>query len=354
MRLQCMSRIWRVVVLSMLGCMSASSWAQTYFYRVEESDQLGVIVYSLGHTSLWDQVGAVNFFKKSQQLADPNQIYAGSIFKLRESDIVFKDNVLRNGKWITFKKKISTRAEFAAMLALRPKTERRRNAGPLRIGVVKGSRQPQKLIRPANQFATQLYLGGGGFIARNSETTAGVQTQSLTGLQPMAQLKVISTATNWGSVSVDALAKKILNAPFEFPVNFDYRLQLLPRWSAVKNVRFAVSLSEVRHSYVGKVAGEDTAFDLRSRFAGLGVVIPQEKSWFELYVEKAFAGRVRPRGDGAGKSASGGYRVDTEYVFPLGGWYLIPGLNYYALSTNKDYRFNVIEGRLSFAREFTW
>jgi hypothetical protein len=348
-------RFLPTLLASAVLCWSVGARARTYFYRVEENDQLGVIVYSLGHTSLWDQVGAVNFFKDTQRLAEPNQIYAGSIFKIQESDIVFKDNVQRRGKWITFKKKIRTRAEFAAALALRPKAERRRSAGPLRIGVVKRSQQSQKLIRPANQFATQLYLGGGGFIARNAETAAGVRTESLTGLQPMAQVKGIFTATHWGSVSLDAMAKKILNAPFDFPVNFDYRLQLLPRWSAGKNLRFAVSLSEVRHSYVGKAASEDIAVDLRSRFAGLGVVIPQEKSWFELYVEKAFDGRVRPRGEGAGKSATGGYRVDTEYVSPFAGaWFLIPGLNYYALSTNNDYRFHVIEARLTFAREFTW
>lgn len=197
-----------------------------------------------------------------------------------------------------------------------------------------------------------LYPGVGFFTASNYEDDRGVKTSTFSGVQPMIQFKGIYSSDLFGSVSVDLMTKKIINSQFSFPINLDYRMQFVPKWNFTDTFRFALSLSTLKHSYVGKSSTVEVPYELTSHFIGLGVVVPHDHFWYELYVEKAFSGEAKS--SELTQKTTNGIRIDTEVVYPIyKEWRILPGINYYYVkNSSTNYAFSVLESRLVFAREF--
>ena len=342
--------------------------AEDYYYKVEKKDQLGVILLSLGHKKLWPKDGKVNQFKKSSSLKNPGLISVGDILKINENDVVFKKNITIEESFIRFNKKIKTLPEFDQALSEEgidyqqiavkelPKIE------VVAIDAVPQNKELEKVVEvekegefyptPETIHSLNLYPGIGGFVASDKEVDRNLKTDTYTGLQPLVQLKGIYSNSLFGSLAIDLLTKKIITDKFSFPINFDYRLQFLPKWNISDNFKLALSHSVVQHSYVGKSNSTEIAYELKSNFVGVGLVIPTESFWFELYIEKAYTGDTKSVEKT--QSTSNGIRFDTDMVYSLyDKWRLIPGINYYKVKDkNTVYSLEVVEARLVFAREF--
>lgn len=346
--------------------------AEDYFYKVEKKDQLGVILLSLGHKKLWPKDGKVNQFKKSSSLKDPGLISVGDILKIHESDVVFKKNITLDNGFIKFNKKIKTLPEFDQALSEEGIDSQQVAVKELPIievvtkdAVSKNNEQEQeqeKVVEvemeddstpaPEAIHSLNLYPGIGGFVASDNETDHNLKTDTFTGVQPMIQLKGIYSNSLFGSLAVDLLTKKIITNKFSFPINFDYRLQYLPKWNISDNFKLALSHSVVQHSYVGKSQSTEIAYELKSNFVGVGLVIPIKSFWLELYVEKAYTGETKSLEKT--QSTSKGFRFDADMVYSISDkWRLIPGFNYYKVKDkNTVYSLDVMETRLVLAREF--
>ena len=360
-------------------CISHAVLAKDYFYQVEKNDQLGIILLSLGHKILWPKDGKVNQFKKSSSLKDPSKISQGDVLKLNGKDIVFRNNVIIKNDYIIFKNKIKTLPEFEQILIKegldqristneRPKLEVVQKKSLPEVKEVKIKENDLKVVEaevvieeeqeevhtPTSEtiHSLNLYPGIGMFVASDKVTNRGWKTDTFTGLQPMVQLKGIYSNNIIGSVAVDLLTKKIITDKFTFPINFDYRLQFLPKWNISDSVKLALSHSVIQHSYVGTDNNVDNAQELKSNFVGVGFVIPTDNFWFELYVEKAYTGEKKSLEKT--QSISNGLRVDTELVYSIyEKWRLVPGINYYTVKDKtNDYSLDVVESRLVLAREF--
>lgn len=325
-----------------------------YYYQVEQNDQLGVILLSLGHKKLWPKDGKVNQFKKSSSLPNPNKISVGDILKLSEKDILFKKNVILDKDYVSFKKKIKTLPEFEqALVDEGIDYQNISDSEPPKIEVI-GSNDEQNALnyRPEVIQSFNLYPGLGFFIASDKEINGNAKTDTFIGIQPMIQLKGIYSSSLFGSLAVDLLTKKIITNKFTFPINFDYRLQFVPKWNISDTFKMALSHSVLQHSYVGSNNQKEVAQELNSNFIGLGLVIPSEKYWFELYLEKAYT--TKKKSLQSTQSIGSGFRLDTEVVYSIyEKWRLIPGFNYYKVEDKStNYSLEVVEARLVFAREF--
>lgn len=338
--------------------------AKELTYKVEAGDQLGTVFLSLGHLKLWDQPGKINQFKKSTPQMN-ELLKPGTILKIQESDVLFKNNVLLQRDEITFKKKIKTKKDFFEMqndnqaqadLRVQPETKMSPASDVLIINPpIKNSPQTKKNDEPLETEKIQslnLYVGAGGFITSDTENDRTVSTQTMTGLQPLIQIKAIYSHSGFGSVAADFLTKQIISDQFTFPMNFDYRAQYLPKWNISDSFKIALSHSVLQHSYIGKNTNSEIAYELKTNFIGAGFVIPSEDFWFELYVEKAYSGDTKSTE--RTQDASSGLRLDTELVYSFdNAWTVIPGINYYQLSDTKtDYKVSASEFRMTIAREF--
>jgi hypothetical protein len=343
-----------IITIIILGVNLSLCLAKDYFYTVEQNDQLGTILLSLGHRKLWPKDGMVNQFKKSSSLKKPNNIYEGSILKIQDNDILFKKNINLLQDNITLKKKIKTLPEFDELLKNEELVnEKYSEVTPPNIEILQNvDEKKQTEEKKAVTQSFNFYPGLGGFTATNQETDRGVITSTFSGLQPMIQLKGIYSNDLFGSLSFDLLTKKIISSTFSFPLNIDYRLQYVPIWNISDSVKLAISHSVLHHSYVGKNSNVEVPYELKSNFIGLGIVIPRDNFWFELYVEKAYSGNTKS--NEVAQSADKGIRIDSEIVYSIyKEWRLMPGINYYQLNDiAPDYKFQAFEARLVISHEF--
>lgn len=339
-----------ILVLIIAGLSLNVSWAEDYFYKVEENDQLGVIFLSLGHKKIWSKSGKINQFKRTSRLSVPRRFARGAFLKISESDILFKGNILIKNKYITFKKKIRNLAEFEEYefsKNLTTSKEEQTTAAPA-IGEVKEvTEQPTTFSHSLN-----LHPGIGGFVGSNKETDRSTTTSTFTGIQPVIQIKGIYSNERFGSLSFDLFAKKVFNNQFSFPVNLDGRLHFVPKWNFTDFFHFALSHSMIKHTYVGKSSSQEIPYELKSRFIGLGLVFPHDLYWFEIYLEKAYMGDTKSTE--LTQDVSKGWRMDSEIMYPVSThWRILPGVNYYkVVSKQTEYSFSVFEARLILSREF--
>jgi len=339
----------RIMILAFL-LSSYASYSKDYFYRVEDNDQLGVVFLSLGHLKLWPKDGKINQFKKSSQYKIPNKIYAGSILKIADSDIVFLSNInIDKNDFITFKNRIKTVEEFESFARTEHLSKDKIENTPA-PRIIESEKSPKQVTLYTHSL--NLYPGLGGFVANNREIDREVTTKTFSGLQPLLQVKAIYSTDLFGSLSIDLFTKKIFNNQFSFPVNLDYRIQLVPKWNFTDFFHFALSHSIIKHSYVGKSSTAEIPYELKSNFVGLGLVFPRENFWFELYVEKAYRGESKS--PESTQDTSKGWRIDSEAVYPLSqNWRLLPGINYYKIDSKQtEYSFSVVEARMVLSREF--
>lgn len=332
-----------------------------YFYEVETGDQIGVILYSLGHSPLWGTDGSVNRFRQARKDSRLKNLGYGSVLEIKKEDIRYSQNIIFKGKQIFFKEKIRTRAQHQKFVSSLNIKHEPSNKLPALVELRSTRKQVRKKgavnnkdeVLSVDSKKLTAFIGGGAFFANNSDVKDSVRTETQTGIQPMVQFKGIFSDHQWGDLSVDVLIKKIITSQFSFPINIDGRIQYLPFLFSETPVRLAVSHSILQHSYVGKLNSEDVAYDLKSRFVGIGIVVPRDRYWFEFYVEKAYQGEMESRQGSESRFASGGYRLDSELVYSVTpDWSLIPGINHYQLK-GSNYKLNVSEFRLVFAREFS-
>lgn len=324
-------------------------YSKELFYKVQNDDQIGIIMLSLGHKYLWTKKGKINQFKRSLTFKSLNKVPVGSLLKIDEQDIIFKKNVIVENEFIQFRKKIKTLSEFEEFL----KNEEKSSATTANEQIPIIEEMPAE-VRTSSNFihSMNLYLGAGTFVANNNEKDRQVETTTFSGLQPLIQIKGIYSTDLFGSLSLDLFTKKIINDRFSFPINIDYRVQFVPKWNFTDAFRFAISHSLIKHSYVGKNSTVEVPYEISSNFIGAGIVFPRNDFWFELYFEKAYKGDSRS--NEIAQDVSKGFRVDSELVYSFSDkWNVIPGLNYYKVdSDNNEYSFSVFETRLVIAHEF--
>jgi hypothetical protein len=341
----------KILLLAVLVSLVPDAYPKDFYYKVEEGDQIGTVLLSLGHSQLWSKQGKVNHFKK-QSKRKVNRIFPGNTLKISEEDILFKKNVtFLENDYFRLIKKIKTASEYQDLLKEEESiVEQTPKEFPLEV-VGNDQKNPEEESKEKSISSFNLYLGAGGFIASNHETNTGLSTKTFTGLQPLVQLKGIYSHSIVGSFSFDLLSKKIISSDYSFPINIDYRLQFLPKWNISESFKLALSHSVVRHSYVGKGLTKDVSYELRTNFLGIGFVWPQEEFWFEGYIEKAYYGETSS--SLATIKDCEGIRLDTELVYPLyNNWKIIPGLNYYSVENdNQKYKLSVLETRVTFALE---
>lgn len=327
----------------------SEAWSKPVYYRVEKDDQLGIIFMSIGHLKLWNYDGKVNLFKRSFHSVSPDVIKSGVVLRLDDEDIILKANVeFLEKDFFRIKKKIRTKEEFNLLVQ-----NENIDLNKVKLPSVDLVEKQSSNVTIHSYKSFVLYAGAGGFVSRTQEKSEDASNSTFSGLQPIVQAKAIYSHTKIGSLSFDGFAKKIFTGQFSFPVNFDYRFQYLPIWNFQKYVRLAFSHSAIKHSYVGKADGEDKPFLLKSKFIGVGLVVPQDTFWYEFYFEKAYEGQMSSSSGNESRHSSGGYRFDTELVYPYSKkWRLIPGLNYYVLSDKQTDRFTVLEARLILGYEF--
>lgn len=343
-----------------------NSWAKDYFYKVEENDQLGVILLSLGHKRLWSKDSQVNLFKKKFHLKLPNKLYKGNILKFNEKDLIFKKNIVFDDSYFQITTKAKNLSQFNELL----RNEKFQNeeiteseTTPL-IEIVnlpdsistdsklQTGTPPAVLPDTETIHSFNVYPGIGAFLTIDSEKDGTISSSTFSGLQPMIQLKGIYSNTSVGTICLDLLAKKIITNKFSFPINSDYRFQVVPKWNFTEHFRFAISHSIITHSYVGKSSETEIVYKLNSKFIGFGIVVPSDIFWFEIFFEKAYSGETKSIE--STKQATKGYRLDSELVYPIAkNWRILPGLNYYKLEKNSaDYSLSVVELRAVLARDF--
>jgi hypothetical protein len=197
-----------------------------------------------------------------------------------------------------------------------------------------------------------LYSGIGVSLASNKEIDRQTVTSTFSGAQPLIELKTIYSNESLGSFSVDFFAKKIIQNIYHFPLNYENHIQFIPKWNFLKSLKFGTSHSILFHSYVGKYSNTNIEYKLKSSFVGFAFLIPREKSWFEVHVEKAYSGEVISN-ESHFRNLDG-IRIDTAWVYPLTKTLkLLPSLNYYSLNQESvQYQLKIFEARLMLAREF--
>jgi hypothetical protein len=192
----------------------------------------------------------------------------------------------------------------------------------------------------------------GLFATNNKETDQQTATTNFSGIQPMIELKTIYSNDLFGTLAIDLLTKKIIKNSLNLPINFDYRIQYIPKRNFTGNIKFSISHSTITHSYIGKHSEADLTYKLKSHFIGLGFIIPKDHSWFEFYFEKAYSGEASS--SESTQKASKGFRLNTEWIYPISDKFrIIPGLSYYSLKqTSTQYQLSAFNACLSMAREF--
>ena len=354
-----------LILVSLIYCLNLN--AKDFYYQVEGNDQLGVIFLSIGYRRLWTNDGQVNLFKRKLNKKFPKNLFEGSILKINEADILFKKNILIEGNYFKIINKIKTLEQYDALQNklvnesnLPIKTESIPSIEVVKL-IPETPQKTQESVQEINSKKTKIaevvqsfniYPGLGGFFAKDLEKDRLTTSSTFSGLQPMLQFKGIYSHSEFGSIAIDILAKKIINNKYSFPVNTDFRLQVIPEWNFTNYFRIALSHSIITHSYVGKNTDTDIAYKLKSNFIGLGFVVPKDNFWFELFFEKAYKGQTSS--NEATQEASSGLRIDSEIVYPISNdWRIIPGLNYYQLKQNStNYSLSVFELRTVLSRSF--
>lgn len=333
---------------------SVSSFAGEVFYQIEANDQLGSLSLSLGHKKVWTKRGAVSMFKKRSEIENADSIYPGFYLKLDEDDILFKKNVEVLNNKVLFKKKIFTLEEYDYLLSQESFVQNDSVDASATYEISEPDNSNLQSIKTISLTVPflELCLGIGTFTAFNNEVDRTVKTSTFSGIQPLFQFKGIYSLESVGSISADLLAKKIINDKFSFPINIDYRIQLVPKWNYNGSFKFALSHSLLRHSYIGKSSNMEIAYKLESSFIGAGLVIPADDFWFEFYIEKAYSGKAKS--SESTKKVNSGIRFDSELIYSLTKKLkIIPGINYYQFKLPSErYQFSVYEARLVLAREF--
>ncbi|MCM2348581.1 MAG: hypothetical protein NDI69_01080 [Bacteriovoracaceae bacterium] len=326
--------------LSSLNVEAASTKAKLY-YQVEAGDTFGTVIFSLGYIRLWTGSAYVNKFKNRINPKELNRVDVGDKIYFDESEIIFKKNIRREGDRIYFHRKIRKLADWRELRA-REKIEEDLPKAPESIVLEK---KDEVRVFNNTKSSYEIYLGAGGFVAQDMETDNATETTTMTGLQPLVQLKGIYSHSAMGSMAVDVLAKKIINADFSFPVNTDFRLQYIPKFINLGPVNLAFSYSMLKHSYAGKPVDEVKEYELSAQFAGIGLVLPRGSYWYEIYLEKSLAARTVSNDKSI--SLGSGWRLDSELIYPWGPqWRIIPGINYYTTeNSSKKYEMNVLELR---------
>lgn len=341
-----------ILALLMVLCFltgKARAEEKQLFYQVEKGDTFGTVIFSLGYIRLWSGSAYVNKFKNRITPTTVNKVAVGDRVYFNQSEIIFTKNVNIEGNRIFFKKKIRKLKEWKELMA----QEENQNPEPEpELLIVQSKNKEEKKVYTRSRSDYDLYVGGGAFMARDVELDRASKTTTMTGFQPMVQLKGIYSHSSIGSLAIDVLAKKIFNKEFSFPVNTDFRLQYIPKWIDLGSVNLAASFSTITHSYVGIPEEDEKEYTLKANFLGLGVVLPKGSYWYEIYIEKAISSTTKS--DDQTITLDEGWRLDSELIYPLGDdWRLIPGINYYTTKSGADdYQMTVLELRTTIAVEF--
>lgn len=337
----------KILLICLLLTTTVFAQDKKIYYEVEKGDTFGSVLFSMGYITLWSGSAYVNKFKHKITPSPVDKVKVGDKVYFDESEIVFKKNVEIKDDRIFFKRKIHKLDEWKELAAI----EETKDApeAPQEL-VVESDKAVQVYSNATSSF--EIYAGAGGFVARDVEADRSTSTTTMTGIQPMAQVKGIYSHSSIGSLAVDVLAKKIFNSEFSFPVNTDFRFQYIPKWINLGDINLAVSYSMLKHSYVGKPEEEEKEYELSANFVGVGFVWPKETYWFEVYLEKALASETES--DDQTIKLNEGWRVDSELIYPLTRTLrLIPGINYYTTkNSSKEYQMTVLELRSTIAWEF--
>lgn len=329
--------------------MASMTWAlandQKIYYQIERGDSLGSVIFSLGYIKLWTGSAYVNKFKNRINPQGSDLVAVGDKIYFNEDEIIFKKNVRREGNRIFFHKKIKKIKDWKILMA-QEKIQGSVPESPR--SVVLETKNETKAFDKKNS-SYEIYLGAGGFVAQDMEKDQATQTDTMTGLQPMVQLKGVYSHSAWGSLAVDILTKKIINADFSFPINTDFRFQYLPKFINLGPVNLAFSYSMLKHSYAGKPLDEVKEYELTAQFAGVGLVLPRSSYWYEFYLEKSLSAKTESNEKNI--TLKNGWRFDSELIYPLGRkWRVIPGINYYMTENKSEsYEMNVLELRTTVA-----
>lgn len=319
----------------------AATTKERLYYQVEAGDTFGTVIFSLGYIRLWTGSAYVNKFKNRIDPKEVNRVEIGDKIYFDESEIIFKKNIRREGNQIFFHRKIRKLKDWRE-LREREKTKEDLPQAPEMIVLEK---KDEVRVFDNTKSSHEIYLGAGGFIAQDMEKDNATETNTMTGLQPLVQLKGIYSHSAIGSMAVDVLAKKIMNADFSFPINTDVRLQYIPKFINLGPINLAFSYSMLKHSYAGKPVDEVKEYELSAQFAGIGLVLPRGFYWYEIYLEKSLAARTVSNDKSI--TLSSGWRLDSELIYPWGPrWRIIPGINYYTTENpSKKYEMSVLELR---------
>ncbi len=190
-------------------------FGKDYSYEVAKNDQLGIILFSLGHRRLWSKDGMVNQFKKI-----PKNLLEGAVLRIPEKDIIFKQSVIIQNDRIKFVKKFRSLTDYNIALknenissstsaSLEPDTKIDFALPETKQEEVVAQPEVEEVWPAIHSF--NFYPGIGAFLASNTEYDRDVTTRTLSGLQPMIQLKGIYSSDLFGSLSIDFLTKKIVS-----------------------------------------------------------------------------------------------------------------------------------------------
>lgn len=330
----------KILILLCFSLPFTASASETKYYLVEKGDTLGSVVLSMGYLKLWSGSAYVNKFKNKVSPRKVHNVSVGDKIYFDESDIIFKKNIRIEGDRIFIVKKIIRIAEWKAQKA----AEDISGAPAVPVKVVLESEKTTHVYENKS-WSFDLYTGLGLFSARDVENDRSTQTTTMTGLQPIVQMKGIYSHLKVGSIAFDVLAKKIFNSKFNFPVNTDFRFQYLPKWIDLNFMNLAFSWSTLRHSYVGNPEDEAKEYELSADFVGMGLVWPRESYWYEIYIEKAISGEARSNEQTI--TLKDGWRIDSELIYPVSKKLrIIPGINYYTTKNSSlNYQMSVLEFR---------
>ena len=341
-------------------CFFISFKAHSLVYQFDKGDDLGGVLISFGYKQLWTGEKAINKFKNRIKTRKLSSIQTGRLFNIELEEIKFKKNISISENNVFLIRKIKTIKEWEEI-----NQNEMSNVTPTDLMSQKEPTPPAKdlevlvpevletkEIEVTNDSTLKLFGGGGIFLANDSEIDRNVKTSTYTGIQPMLDFKLIYSHSQLGSVASELMLKKILNSGYQFPLNYDFRFQVLPQYFQLNNFQFAVSYSTNTHSYIGKPSVREIEYELNSHFFGLGMIYQNRDFWVELYIEKAMSGQTKSSEKSL--TIDQGMRLDAEVIYPINDkWSLIPGLNY-SQYKGANYQINVIETRLNITREFEW
>lgn len=341
----------------------SNSYANSLYYKLEEGDQLGQILLSLGNKRIWNKTGKLHIWKKNFQIWKPRKLIPGEIVTIDSSFIKFKKNVTIDDNQVFFIKKITNLNEYDDLFnqenneeIAKENEEETKEEIKNEIGLSNNSEKIPELILPVSNITEKssiTILPAIGFAtSKTSEKDDNISTTTSTGLQPILQMKLIYQIQKYGIFLADFKFKKIINDKFDFKNNIDSSLEYIFNWNIVSHLKFSLTHSFANYSFVGKHSDNEIGYEFNSKFIGAGLIFLGDNFWLESYFEKMYTGKtvsseiVHDNLDG--------FRISTELNYPIyKGLRFLPALYYYDI-TGSNYRIRTFDAKIAFGREFTF